>query len=539
MDTDEEINLNPDDYTYSDAIELFEIDEENDNIESVNIKYGTLRNIYKNNEDYLNLIDNLYLKILENQGDNDDDNDDDDDDDDDDEVGIDDSYYNNRDENGNANVQMQSQVNTNIESREALNFNNPENIKYAVNQITPNINHELLCIDSLYKKEGETSSSFEVNLPHPFHNVIEMKIASAEIPETEFFFSEIKRNNVFYLIIDYNRGNKQDTFDNNKEWIYVNTNNPTYAVIKIKIPDGIWYTGDLTIFINNLLDTAHGPFLNLMKFEITNYSGKTIFRFKTYDELSAEQKLLIKPADILIQNENEILSENNIYGPNAFFALSVGRTYIASNNNDKIYTNIIDINQELYNGFNLTEKEFENTSLFNMGFTLSQLYDDNLRIKLVDSNSKNLKSKEKEQVSISSINDIYLYYIESNYIYARNKQLYAYICIEDYVGNFMNHINVWGGNNNKITNKNIIARIQLGGAKFDTNITDSADNIFKKRQYFGPVTIKKLTVKLINSDGNDLDLNGSNISLTIDFSILYNSQSFYTFNSILKNKNNI
>ena len=539
MDTDEEINLNPDDYTYSDAIELFEIDEENNNIESVNIKYGTLRNIYKNNEDYLNLIDNLYLKILESQ-----DNDDIDTNDLDigDVLDIGDRLDISDDldigDEGEK-IQTQNAFNTNFESREILNFENPQNVKYAVNQITPNINHELLCIDSVYKKPTETSSLFEVKLPHYLHNVIEMKISSAEIPETEFFFSEFKRNNVFYLIIDYNRGYKKNTFDNNKEWIYVDSNKPTFGVIKIKIPDGIWYTGDLTLFINKLLDTAHGDFKNLIKFEITNYSGKTIFRFKTYDELSEEQKLIIKPADILRQNENELLNENNIYGPNAYFALSVGKTYVSTNNNDKTYLNIIDIEKELFNGLDLTEDIFSNTSLFDMGFTLSQLYHDDLKIKLIDSNSKNLTSKENEQINISSINDIYSYYIESNFIYARTKQLYAYLCIEDYVGNFMNHINVWGGINNKIINKNIIARIQLGGQKFDTNITDSADNIFKKRQYFGPVTIKKLKISVINSDGLELKLNGSNISLTIDFSILYNSQSFYAFNNILKNKFNV
>ena len=63
----ETLNLDPDDYTYEDAIQLFEI-EETDDIESINVKYGTLRNIYKYNEDYLNLIDGLKANIEKCEG---------------------------------------------------------------------------------------------------------------------------------------------------------------------------------------------------------------------------------------------------------------------------------------------------------------------------------------------------------------------------------------------------------------------------------------------------------------------------------------
>ncbi len=531
MNNEEEINfensnynLNSDDYSYEEAIQLFDISQ-NDNMVVLNNKYNTLRNLYTENEDYLNFIDELYLKILnENEEDFDGD-------------GIPDNTYDEEDLS-----YMRNHMFNNITNRQAMNVNNSYNQKFAVNQITPNITHELLCIDSNFKNIGETSSNFFVELPHPIHNAIQMRISSIEIPQTEYFFSEEKRNNVFYIIIDYDRGNKQLTFDNNKDWIYVSTNNPTFAVIKVKIPDGIWYSGDMQGFINDLLDTAHGPYQNLIKFEINSYSGKATFRFKVYDELTDNQKVNIESADIYYkldtsQNYLPISSDDSdIFGPNAYFSLSIGRTFDSGNNNDKSYTNIIDINNEIEKGIGITNELFYYTSLFSFGFTMSQLYDindENLKLVRIDRNSKNLTSLERENVNISSINDIYLFYIESNNIYAFNKLSYSYLAIEDYVGNFMTHINVWNGVNSRMTNKNIIARVQTSAPGFTVSLNNNSDQVFKQRNYFGPVTIKKLHIELLDSFGKHINLNSNNLSLILEFVIIYNSQSSQSYQNIL------
>ena len=521
---DGNFNLNTDDYTYEEAIELFNITK-NDNMTVLNSKYNALRNLYTENEDYLNFIDELYLKILnENEEDFDGD-------------GLPDNTY---DE-----VKLsyiKSNAFNNITDRQSMNLNNSYNQKFAVNQITPNITHELLCIDSNFKKNDETSSNFIVELPHPIHNAIQMKISSIEIPQTEYFFSEEKRNNVFYLIINYNRGNKQETFDNNKEWIYVSTNNPTFAVIRIKIPNGIWYSGDMQNFINDLLDTAHGPYQNLIKFEINTYSGKATFRFKVYDELTDNQKVNIESADIYSNFDSSLnylpvnSDDSDMFGPEAYFSLSVGRTFDAGNDNDKSYNIIIDINNEILNGISLTPELFYYTSLFSFGFTMSQIYninDDNLPLIQINRNSKDLTSLENENVNISSINDMYLYYLESNNIYAFNKLSYSYLAIEDYVGNFMTHINVWNGANSRMTNKNIIARVQTSAPGFTVSLNNNSDQVFKERNYFGPVTIKKLHIQLLDSFGGHINLNSNNLSLILEFVIIYNSQSSQTYQNIL------
>ena len=537
-----DFNLNADDYSYNEAIQLFNI-LPNDDMVILNKKYNTLRDLYSENQEYLNFIDELYLKILNENKDREYIDEDEDENEGKEErkgnyINDNDNLDKNFDNNDNLEYLRTNRL-TNLSSRQTLNLNNKYNQKFAVNQITPNITHELLCIDSNFKKLGETSSDFMVELPHPIHNAIQMKISSIEIPQTEYFFSEEKRNNVFYLIINYNRGNKQGTFDNNKDWIYVDSNNPTYAVIKIKIPNGIWYSADMQDFINDLLDTAHGPFQNLIKFEINTFSGKATFKFKVYDELTQDQKVNIESADIY-SNFDQSLNylpinpdDSDVFGPDAFFALSIGKTFDTGNDNDKIYNNITDINNDILKGDGLTPDLFLYSSLYSFGFTMSQIYDNDLNLVQINKNSKNLTSLEKENVSVSSINDIYLYYLEGNNIYAFNKLSYSYLAIEDYVGNFMTHINVWNGVNSRMTNKNIIARVQTSAPGFTVSLNNNSDQVFKQRNYFGPVTIKKLHIELLNSFGDHINLNSNNLSLILEFVIIYNSQTSESYQNIL------
>jgi len=526
---DETSNLNIDDYSYNEAIELFNISE-TDNLETLNKKYNNLREIYENREKLLEFIDNVYLKII-NQNESDNNRhekkknfffDDDD-------YGLNKKKYG-----------KNISINNNITEGQALDTNNHYDQKFAVNQITPNITKEVLCIDSNFKKNNETSSNFVVELPHSVHNVIKMRVASIEIPQTEYFFSEEKRNNIFYLVIDYN-SDRVNTFDTNKEWVYVGSFNPSFAVIKIKIPDGIWYSSDMSTFINNLLDTAHKPYQNLIKFEIQTYSGKSIFRFKIYDELTTNQKSNIESAHIYNKRDslNNFLKINpddsDMFGPKAYFSLSLGNTYITSNNNDKIYDNIIDIQNEIFKAPDIKPETFELSTLFSMGYTLSQIYDKNNNYSIIEinKNSKNLKSDERDSLNISSINDIYLYYFESNNIYAFNKFSYSYLSIEDFVGNFMTHISVWNGRNGRMTNKNIIARVQTSAPGFTVSLNNNSDQVFKQRNYFGPVTIKKLHIELLDAFGKHINLNSNNLSLILEFVIIYHSQRSESYQKLL------
>ena len=44
---------------------------------------------------------------------------------------------------------------------------------------------------------------------------------------------------------------------------------------------------------------------------------------------------------------------------------------------------------------------------------------------------------------------------------------------------------------------------------------------FRKRNYFGPVTIKRMHIQLIDEYGQKIDLNGGDFSFNLEFEVLY------------------
>ncbi len=52
-------------------------------------------------------------------------------------------------------------------------------------------------------------------------------------------------------------------------------------------------------------------------------------------------------------------------------------------------------------------------------------------------------------------------------------------------------------------------------------ISDKSDQVFKMREYLGPVTISKIKIQLLNKFGDLIDIQNNNFSLAIEFTILY------------------
>jgi hypothetical protein len=64
--------------------------------------------------------------------------------------------------------------------------------------------------------------------------------------------------------------------------------------------------------------------------------------------------------------------------------------------------------------------------------------------------------------------------------------------------------------------RNIIAKVP-NTASFDSVIfEDSSDRIWKTRNYFGPVRIKKLTVRLLDDVGRVVDTNDGDFTITLE-----------------------
>ena len=67
---------------------------------------------------------------------------------------------------------------------------------------------------------------------------------------------------------------------------------------------------------------------------------------------------------------------------------------------------------------------------------------------------------------------------------------------------------------------NVLAKIPNTSEPFAIIFEDSSDKVFKTRQYFGPVRISKLRIRLLDDNGRIIDLNSSEIIISLEIETL-------------------
>ena len=73
--------------------------------------------------------------------------------------------------------------------------------------------------------------------------------------------------------------------------------------------------------------------------------------------------------------------------------------------------------------------------------------------------------------------------------------------------------------NSGTIDSNIIAKIQVDNSSFNFIIDSNQDMSLKERSYYGPSNIKKLSIKIVDKYGKPVDLNNSEVSLSLEFTI--------------------
>lgn len=321
---------------------------------------------------------------------------------------------------------------------------------------------QTISIDSRFRDniEMSTTTDFIITLPETIRNVKKMKLISTEIPVTEYFFSEEKENNIFSLNVYYN---------NNGELITEN--------VSIVIPDGIYFASDISSFILNFFNNIDSGFLYLryLVFDINEQSGKTIIRMKTQTEI-----------DDFNEDVDTINQINYLTAQNVSFQLV--------NTNDS----------------------FNKSPLFVMGFNKSQL---------------DIVFDTSSIYEVNHFFDTYQACCKSEKIYGIVLNNYYYITIDEIGGDGLTNYqgrdvngSIWyrtgwkALTNNSYTN-NIIGKIQIKQATFNTNIANSTDNTYNERSYFNKINISILEIKLVNKFGDVINLNNSDIALALEFTI--------------------
>jgi len=352
-------------------------------------------------------------------------------------------------------------------------------IKYAPGELNPiakNYITKTVCIDTLFRDNYTTTnaSSFIYTLPVPINNVLSMNIVAAEIPHSWYAFSDSAKNNKFRLFLH----NVCSTdihnipiLDDNGDPVYIS------VVHEIIIPPGNYLSDDLVSCINNiLLNTKNGA--DYIVFDISYSNIKSIFRARMPIDGCAERPM---PYD----------TDNDFYSPNFHFEL------------------LFDTQPEQGPAKQLGE-------CMGIGWMLGfnkPRYD----ITYVDTHT-----------SFDKTEDEIVYYkafIQSDSIFGRPMIMqYIFIDIDDYNNNFApDTIVSKTRQNGQYIGKNILARFTVDNSPGTVITADNSSFINRQRDYFGPVTINKFHIKLIDKYGNLIDLNGCDYHIVFEFNVSVNN----------------
>jgi hypothetical protein len=93
--------------------------------------------------------------------------------------------------------------------------------------------------------------------------------------------------------------------------------------------------------------------------------------------------------------------------------------------------------------------------------------------------------------------------------------------LDDYNRNFTTNTIIAETGGGTHLGNNIIARIPITSPALNINHTSPSDLIFKQRDYFGPVKIEKLHLRLVDRYGETLDIQNNDYSVAIELITTY------------------
>ena len=327
----------------------------------------------------------------------------------------------------------------------------------AFNPVERKTIKKIVCIDSLFRNNESSTKSNSFTISLP--EEIDKVVSMSLI--------SIDLPNNWYIITDKCDKNKFtiNTYD------ISGVPNAQHTIV---VPPGNYMSTSMVSTLNNYFSNI-GNGLEYIYVAIDNITGKTVFRAKT----SPDPGNPTYPFD----------ATSPFYSPNFRFTLQ--------------FSSHIDSNNKCCNVYNSDYDSigwmlgFRNT-MYNV--TKNDIYVDN--------------------TTFSNMIVTYKCYLESESIYGDSVHDYIFFDVDDYNNNFISNT-ITSVTANDYIGKNILARIPITTPHYRIENNNAGDNVFKQRDYFGPVKIEKLNVRLLNKFGNLIDLHESNYSFALEFTILY------------------
>tara|TARA_B110000114_G_scaffold178368_1_gene211301 strand:+ start:1 stop:747 length:747 start_codon:yes stop_codon:yes gene_type:complete len=111
-------------------------------------------------------------------------------------------------------------------------------------------------------------------------------------------------------------------------------------------------------------------------------------------------------------------------------------------------------------------------------------------------------------------------YLESETSYGSSFYQYVFLEIDDFQRNFSSNTIISSKGDSNLGN-NILARITVSSGHNTNIIENGSDLVFKKRNYFGPIRLEKLHIRLLDRFGEVIELNGNDFSFALEIEKLY------------------
>lgn len=269
--------------------------------------------------------------------------------------------------------------------------------------------------------------------------------------------------------------------ENNKFKIRIKDNSVVPSIetdFEIELPEGTWNSGDFITYIQNYFDVNNNTDLRYLYLILDDQTGRILFRFKTPDEIT---------------------NLNTLYG----YTLSTTRP-------QDLEYKFLNIDRNTC----LEDYNSNNYLLYIVGFSYDQL-----DVYISFSNTL--------VYSRSTFNG----FVMANFVYAHTIMTFFYVCIDDYITNTKDQVMAF--KRDGMIAENILGRVQIKNAPFTINVDNNTDNVFKERNYFGNVKIRKLGIRIIDKYGSLVDLNNSEMSLALELTQSYCSERQNNYNKLL------
>ena len=332
----------------------------------------------------------------------------------------------------------------------------------TLNPLEKRILTKNVSIDTTFRSNYFTtvSSDFTYVFPEQMNNITSIKLTSMELPHMWFQYSSKDFSNQMTIKL-YNL--PDIITDDNGTPIQ----NATHI---IQIPSGNYDSVTFLLSINNLFSNT-GQGLELIKVDINTNTSQTIFRTfnTTQDGLSASSVYAIG---------------SPYYSAEFYFDIDL---FIPGQPQVPLYK----------------------TMGWMLGFRQSCYRVNNL-------------NTYYNPISTSRGAIIFEGYLTSESSFGSNSMNYVFLEVDDFQNNFpTNTVISTNSSNATYLGKNILARITLTSNNFTYVLDTAQDQIFKKREYFGPVKLEKLKIRLLDRHGDVIDMIQNDFSFLLELTQLY------------------